>query len=57
MSKVNRNMLVKIPYKKGVVVGRSNKKGGNRVYFDVQREYDPQKKYAVPKHRVTKQSF
>ena len=53
MSKVNRNMLVKIPYKKGVVVGRSNKKGGNRVYFDVQREYDPQKKYAVPKHRVT----
>ena len=42
MSKVYYDMLLRIPYKKGVVVERSKKKRPNRVYFDAQREYDSQ---------------
>ena len=55
MPKVFRDVPVDIPNVKGIVITHSVKRGkiDNRIFFDAERKYDPQKKYAVPTRRIT----
>ena len=56
MGKVYYDIYVAIPYVKGITVERSKKQGSNkkkRVFLDVERVYNPEKKYAISTKRIT----
>ena len=56
MSKVYYDIYVSIPNVKGIIIEHSKKPGSNkkyRVFLDLERVYNPEKKYAVSTKRIT----